>query len=106
MEAVPGKEQTAVDVDRHAAAGVPGDRHDRHVGRHRRTGLPADDVSGVAGGDGVVGVDPHPGPVTICPPIGVGHIIAVGQQDVLNPTEAIHPIREGSGESEVSPPSS
>ena len=39
--------------------------------------------------DAVGLVDPHPGPVAVGPPVGVGHVVPMGEEDVGHPAERV-----------------
>ena len=69
-------------------------------GRDHRglAGAALEEVGGVGGRRPVVGVDPDPGAEALGPPVGVGHVVAVGEQHVGDAAELGEGPGQGLGE--------
>ncbi len=86
VQRVAGEQQVVVDVEHDAAPRVPGRRDEAHTVGHVDGLVAVDDIGGERRRGGVVGVDPDAGAELSGIALGVGDVVTMGQQDVLEPT--------------------
>ena len=94
VQRVAGEQPLVVDVEHHVTRRVARSRH-RHDTRRDGDRLGAtEDGRGVRRGVGVGLVDPHVGSEPVGPAVGVGDIVAVGQQHVAEAPEVVDVLRQ------------